>query len=65
MGGALTAGEAPADRLRLLRGPPPSSPGGPSGTPPDMAGWRGAVRHRITAPERWSCLLYTSPSPRD
>eukprot|EP00969_Alexandrium_andersonii_P284283 12568488-Alexandrium_andersonii.AAC.1 len=62
MGEELVAGAAPAERLRLGRGSRPSSPGGASGPPPDMARrvpehWRvPALRYRDAASARWRPL---------
>eukprot|EP00969_Alexandrium_andersonii_P177235 7837708-Alexandrium_andersonii.AAC.1 len=53
MGEELAAGGAPAERLRLGLGSRPSSPGGVSSAPPDMARRRSGVRCRFKVPERW------------
>eukprot|EP00969_Alexandrium_andersonii_P030792 1343850-Alexandrium_andersonii.AAC.1 len=45
-------GAAPAERLRFALGDPCSSPGGPSGRPPDMAGKTGTAP-RTAAQEQW------------
>src|SRR5664280_213222 len=64
-GGSGAAGPHWASTRRRIPGPPdPTSDAGPTEVPPYRV--RMASIAAVTEPQdSWSCLLYTSPSPRD